>query len=254
MKSLLSGIALILLCWLTGCSSIGTPNPEVLKEMQGASKFGPPQDVRLCLFVDKGVTETEGRQLIEDSWNQRAGKDVNLFMKVVSVTSYEKEYYDPTKSVAQLWRFPITQECDRVFALVSRSPADIAVGLVALMIPLPEVLGGVILAHGFASAKVGSLQQALFMPVKPTIEHELFHLVGCGHDTMEACYERIALQKKARIKPDDFFPALVYTEKEDIEKHEGAPFLVTSREEINAIEAKWKIEIEAQQIQTIAEQ
>jgi hypothetical protein len=127
-------------------------------------------------------------------------------VKIVSVEQWSRPAFDMEGILAALRDKPLEAPCDRILALFDRSVGDFVVGLIG-----PEVLGAVnneSLTHGYAFATRTTLAQVFFSP-RSVIEHEIYHLLGCGnHFDMEACYKQIAALKQwKRENNSDFFPA-----------------------------------------------
>jgi hypothetical protein len=191
--------ALILL--LSGCTSMGHHNPNARQQVD----FGPPETVRICLYLDQGISEAAGRSLVENAWKDQAGF-YGIDIEVARVTRWKRPAFDMDGILAELRKLPLEAPCDRIFALIGRNIGDVAWGLVG-----PEILGAVnaeSLTHGYAVASRASVAQLLSSP-QSVVEHEIYHLLGCGeHSRMNNCYQRIAqLKRWKRDTEADFFPA-----------------------------------------------
>src|SRR5437588_11966217 len=67
-----------------GCTSIGMHNEATLRQID----FGPPQQVRLCVQLDDGVTEADARQLIS-SWNSEVPR-YGLYVTPISFEHHSR--------------------------------------------------------------------------------------------------------------------------------------------------------------------
>jgi hypothetical protein len=196
--SVLSVACAILLC---ACTSMGHHHTDVRSQFD----FGPPEKLSICLLVNQGISEEQGRKLVEDAWAHE-GQLYGIQVQVVSVTQWSRPAFDMEGILAGLRQQPLEAPCDRVLALFDRSVGDFLWGLVG-----PEVLGAVnneSLTHGYAFATRATLAGVLNSPTS-VMEHEIYHLLGCGnHYDMNACYAQIArLKQWKRENNSDFFPA-----------------------------------------------
>ncbi len=200
-------LAVLGLAGLSGClfTSIGLDHPELLK----SSDFGPPQTVRLCVFLDDGVTPARARELL-GSWDSEAPKYA-LAVRPVSFQTLPRRGFFHGGIVRQVQAQRLGPACDRNLYFVGRNAGDFLWGdMAAVALPLPEVLGEVddaTLTSGFVVATAISLNQLLLSPYNAT-RHELYHLMGCKqHYDMPACYEEIAALKRRerQLVEDGFF-------------------------------------------------
>jgi hypothetical protein len=193
--------ALFLTLLVQGCTSMGAPDPVA----RASHDFGPRDSVRVCLYLDRGIDEKAGRDLIARAWQSEADL-YGLDVEVVRVQPWRRPAFQMDGILAHLRRVPLTAPCDRVLALVGRNVGDFLWAFVG-----PEVLGAVndeSLTHGYVVARWGSVNQ-LFMPPEDVMRHEIYHLLGCGeHNDMPGCYARIErLKAWKRTSGSDFFPA-----------------------------------------------
>ena len=169
--------------------------------LRDAMDFGPPQEVRMCAYLDDGITPEEATELL-DSWNQEASI-YNLYVKPVSFEYMKREGFFHSQILDQAKKIPLGSSCDRVLYFVNRNLADVGYGLAAAAAGLPEVLGEVdnpTLTHGFVVARRASISQVVMTPSSVT-QHELFHLLGCPqHFDMPDCYRRIQSLKRVEAK------------------------------------------------------
>lgn len=196
-KLLISGAALV----LSACTSMGHHHADVREKID----FGPTEKLAVCLYVDDGLDHARARALVEDAWHE-ASHLYKVEVEIVNVQRWSRPAFQMNGIIAALRQQPLEAPCDRIFALLNRNAADFVWGLVG-----PEVLGAVIdesLTHGYAYARRGSIAQVFNSP-RSVIEHEIYHLLGCGnHFDMKGCYERIATLKAwKRENGGDFFPA-----------------------------------------------
>jgi hypothetical protein len=205
-----AGILALAAFWLValqGCyfTSIGLEHGDLLKSFD----FGPPETVRLCVFLDRGVTESRARELLS-SWDSEAPK-YTLAVTPVSFRPMARRGFFHTSIVRQVGLQTLEPDCDRNLYFVGRDTGDFLWGdLAAVALPLPEILGEVddaTLTSGFVVATAISPNQLLLSPYAVT-RHELYHLMGCKqHFDMPACYAEIAALKRRKrtLIADGFF-------------------------------------------------
>jgi len=200
-------LAVSCLVALSGCffTSIGLEHDNLLRSID----FGPPDTVRLCVLLDRGITESRARELLS-SWDSEAPKYA-LAVEPVSFQPLARSGFFHSSIVRQVQSQTLAPACDRKLYFVGRNPGDFLWGdLAALALPLPEVLGEVddaTLTSGFVVAVAISPNQLLLSPYAVT-RHELYHLLGCKqHFDMPACYAQIAAlkQRKRQLVADGFF-------------------------------------------------
>jgi hypothetical protein len=191
---------LIVVLLLSGCTTVGVHDSAALRSID----FGPQQVVRLCAWLDEGISEVEARELLTKAWKHDAGK-FELEMQIVRSRPFTRSGFTASAIAAQVNRLPLEDACDRVVVFVGRHAGDVLWGFLGL----PEILGwanDVTRTHAYAVTTIGSLQQALLLPPSSVLRHELLHLIGCEHGwSLSACYGRITEMKRA--KRGDFFPA-----------------------------------------------
>ena len=192
---------------LSGCffTSIGLEHGDLLSSID----FGPPDTVRLCVFLDDGVTPSRARELLS-SWDGEAPKYA-LAVEPVSFQPLARSGFFHDSIVRQVGAQMLGPDCDRNLYFVGRNAGDFVWGdLAALAMPLPEVLGEVddaTLTSGFVVATAISFNQLLLSPYNVT-RHEIYHLLGCKqHFDMPACYAEIAALKrrKRELMAEGFF-------------------------------------------------
>ena len=207
MKARNIALAALCLATLSGCyfTSIGLEHADLLRTID----FGPPETVRLCVYLDRGITEGRARELLS-SWDSEAPK-YGLAIKPVSFRPLERSGFFHDSIVRQVRSQMLGPDCDRNFYFVGRNAGDFLWGdLAAVALPLPEILGetdDATLTSGFVVATAISLNQVLLSPYRVT-RHELYHLLGCKqHYDMPACYSEIAALKhrKRELSASGFF-------------------------------------------------
>jgi hypothetical protein len=186
---------------VSACTSMG-PHDSLARQHH---EYGAPEVLNVCLRVDEGIREDEARALVEDAWREE-GKLYGVDVRLVQVKQWSRPAFSMEPMLQALREEPLEAPCDRIFALVGRNVGDFLWGLVGV-----EILGAVndeTLTHGYAVARVASLNQLLNPPTDVT-RHEIYHLLGCGeHFHMSACYDQIAqLKAWKREHGGDFFPA-----------------------------------------------
>ena len=196
-----SAAAGLLAVVLSGCTAVGFHSSAA----RAQHDFGKPDTVRLCLYLDEGISEDQARELIDEAWQEEAHL-FGLHVAVASVTRWPRPAFTVDGILAGLQREPLAPGCDRVLALIGRHAGDVLWGLF-----LPEVLGAVndeTLTHGYAVVERATLNQLLSSPTD-VVRHELYHLLGCdAHFSMRRCYEQIArLKRWKQDNRSDFYPA-----------------------------------------------
>lgn len=191
----------LLVLVLSGCTAVGSHSAVALAQHD----FGRPDTVRLCLYLDDGVSDEQARELIEEAWQEEADL-FGLNVAVASITRWPRPAFTVNGILEGLQRELLGPGCDRVLALVGRHVGDALWGLF-----LPEVLGAVndeTLTHGYAVVQRATVNQLLSSPTD-VVRHELYHLLGCDtHFSMPRCYEQIArLKRWKQDNRSDFYPA-----------------------------------------------
>ncbi|HEY2107121.1 MAG TPA: hypothetical protein VGH29_15085 [Candidatus Binataceae bacterium] len=165
--------------------------------------------MRLCVFLDDGVTESRARDLLS-SWDSEEPRYA-LAVKPVSFQPLARGGFFHGSIVRQVGEQMLGPQCDRNLYFVGRNAGDFLWGdLAAVALPLPEVLGEVddaTLTSGFVVATAISFNQLLLSPYSVT-RHEIYHLLGCKqHFDMPACYAEIAALKhrKRELMAEGFF-------------------------------------------------
>ncbi len=201
---------------LSGCTTVGV-HPL---GRGSATDFGPPLPLRVCLLVDSSLSASAAEPLI--SAIQSEFERYRIRVRVTSEQPWERPGFTGRAISDDLLARPLPEGCDRLLALVGRTPRDFAWSLF-----FPEVLGAVEAAtstHGFVVAERGSLAQLLWSPPTATAVHEFYHLFGCPHAlTLSTCYDRIRDLKQAYEARAGFFPGV---------SREGR--VLRSRAEVNA--------------------
>jgi hypothetical protein len=188
--------------------------------------FGPPEEVRFCVFLEEGIAKDYAEKLLL-AWNEGEGKKYNLFLRPVSFESHKRRGFTYQGILKNVMKIPLRGDCDRIIFFVGRNFGDMLYGIAELYVPLLEVLGAVddeTLTHGFVIASVVSPTQLLSELLSPSRQevtiHELYHFFGCGHSftTMDECYKHIQTLKETyrdlksrgyyeQMGEEPFFPA-----------------------------------------------
>jgi len=197
----------IIFCFtLYGCTTIGVPNEEALKNID----FGPPEKLRLCIYKDVTISDKQAEEIIAEL--QKEFSHFGIEIEVPWLRAWKRPAFTGYEILNNFASCPLESPCDRLLALVGRSISDFLWGII-----MPEVHGAVedvSMTKGFAVAEIGSVNQMLSMSSAARIAiHETYHLLGCDHDIdAEFCYEKIALIKKiarkSRLAGRDFFPSV----------------------------------------------
>lgn len=197
MKILLSPAFLL----LGGCATtIGTHNDEALHK----ANFGQDRvEIRICTYLDTGITEDRARALL-DTWNQTEADKYGIYVRPVSFSSKPRTevFYHELKPETQ--QLSLKDNCDKAMWFIGRNVFDYTYGLAALMVPLPEIMGYAddeTLTKSYVVARTGSLSQAILFAPKNATVHEMYHLLGCGqHGNMKRCYRQLKELKTAYRK------------------------------------------------------
>jgi hypothetical protein len=196
-RAAVTAALLLIAMVLPGCTSMGFDHPA----LRDSINYGAPQEVRLCVYLDNGITPQDAQALL-DSWNEEA-QIYGLYVRPVSFTPMTREGFFHTSILEQVDEIPLGPSCDRVLYFVNRNPGDYAFGLIAATVGVPEILGEVddpTLTHGYVVARRATINQIVMSPYGVT-RHEMFHLLGCPeHFDMPDCYRRIHDLKLAREK------------------------------------------------------
>jgi len=178
---------------------IGVDRPAIRQAMD----FGPPKTVKLCVYLDDGITRQEADELLS-GWNSSEAPKYDLYVEPVSYSSLKRKAFFHGGIMDQLLQVPLPNRCDRALWFVNRSVGDVLYGFgPATVLGAPVVLGEVddlTLTHGFVLAKTASLSQ-LFESPETVTTHEIYHLLGCGqHFDMPRCYRQIQRLKVEELK------------------------------------------------------
>jgi len=170
--------------------------------------YGPPREVRLCVYLDEGISRQDAEDLLH-SWDEQASI-YNLYLTPVSFEGLTREGFLHSQILAQVARMPLPAACDRMLYFVNRNAGDALYGLASIALGLPEVLGEVddaTLTRGYVVARRATMNQIVVTPAHAT-EHELFHLLGCpSHFNMPDCYRRIQGLKaeEAKLEQEGYY-------------------------------------------------
>src|SRR5260370_18549306 len=126
--------ALCLAAW-SGCyfTSIGLEHADLRRTID----FGPPETVRVWVYLDRGITESRARELLS-SWDSEAPK-YGLAIKPVSFRPLERSGFFHDSIVRQVRSQMLGPDCDRTFYFVGRNAGDfLGAGLAAVARPRPE--------------------------------------------------------------------------------------------------------------------
>jgi hypothetical protein len=161
-------VVLILAVVLSGCAA---------HDHQLALTFAQRQPLRLCLWLDTGISDTEARGLV-------AG--VSIPTVVVRSDPWIRPAFTWEGILDHLATQLLPPDCEKAVAFVNPHLGDALWGLF-----LPQVLGGANTRTGraFVVARRVSFDSLLRSPTS-VLEHELLHLLGCHHhDGPMECHE-----------------------------------------------------------------
>jgi hypothetical protein len=207
MKAVIIAFAIFCLAALSGClfTAIGLDH----ESLRNTIDFGAPETVKLCVYLDRGITADRARELLS-SWDSEAPK-YRLAVTPVSFQPLARDGFFHSSIVRQIESRTLAPDCDRNLYFVNRNVEDFVWGdLAAAAFPLPEILGEVedaTLTSGFVVATMISFNQLLLSPYAVT-RHELYHLLGCKqHFDMPACYAQIAAlkERERQLRASGFF-------------------------------------------------
>ena len=105
---------------VSGCTNIGFHDSDTRARLD----FGASDSVGLCVYIDKGISEREARELIADAWNEE-GRLYGLSIEIVKVVPWKRRGFMMDGIMETIIREPLTPPCDRVMALVNRHLGDI---------------------------------------------------------------------------------------------------------------------------------
>lgn len=176
----------------TGCTSVGFHDAALRQRLIEHS--APPMTVKLCAYLDDGISEQEAQELLDAAWNpdeEQVG--VSWIIAATSHVPRPAFTYFAMKAVVDSWSVPDT--CDRVMFFMGRHAGDVVFGVVAMFVGIPEVLGYVDdheLTRGYIVAQRATVNQ-LFISPSAALRHELYHMLGCEHSwSLANCYAAIA--------------------------------------------------------------
>lgn len=184
--------------FLAGCTSVGFHNTAMRQQL--LENPAPPMTIRLCAYLDDGISAEEAQALLDAAWNPDE-EQVGVTW-VISATYHVPRpafMYPGLKAEIDTWDVP--SGCDRVMLFVNRHAGDYLYGLLSIAAPMPEVLGyadDFSRSRGYVVARRSSVLQWWMTPAS-TLRHELYHMVGCEHGlSLGKCYQTIAeMRQKA---------------------------------------------------------
>jgi hypothetical protein len=198
----------ICLCLLFfSCTTVGIPDKEAIQNID----FGPPEELRICIYKDINISDQQADDIITAL--QQEFSHFDLIIEVPWIRPWDRPAYTGDEIMNNFAACPLEAPCDRLLALVGRNFTDFLWGIV-----MPEIFGAVedvSMTKGFVVAEVGSLNQLVSMSSAGRIAiHEMYHLLGCDHSfDAKPCYEKIKLVKKIarqnRMAGNDFFPSIL---------------------------------------------
>ncbi|MGH7331569.1 MAG: hypothetical protein ACREKS_02245 [Candidatus Rokuibacteriota bacterium] len=222
--------AILPLLFLVGCTSVGGLSAKPTASTNDGFTL------RVCVLRDPAVSEARVNELFE-AWQEELAP-----LGIQPIISDMRE--EPRPSFTAFGAFSTLEErslgpnCDRLALLVGRNAGDVAYGVAATFMGLPEVHGAVDTkthTRMYLVAETASLPHALFGGAKGGIIHEGYHLLGCGHWSWADCYKQIdKLKALARERTTDFVPAItesgrIYRTREEVERT-----YATSRQDASA--------------------
>ncbi|MCE9499832.1 MAG: hypothetical protein K8R21_04945 [Leptospira sp.] len=187
--------------------------------------------MKVCFLREKDVTDEEIKDLLI-AWATEL-MFYNIIPEKAIVSDWKRGGYWGSTISQQLQLYPLRPPCDRIVALVGRSPVDIVTEIFSLILfafvgfklEIHGAVDGYTHTRGYILSKYTTLFQLITGGPKSTLIHEGYHLLGCGHSlTLTDCYKQIHFLKeaaaKAKMDGSDFFPAIT-TERELFLLREG---------------------------------
>ena len=202
----LSGLILLILFLLAGCTTIGIGDKSALSLDPAAQ----PETLRICIYQDVTVPDQRVQDIISAITGEFALHGLQI--EVPWIRPWKRPAFEMDGIIRDVATRPLESPCDRLFGVIGRDYKDFIWGLV-----MPEILGAVedaTLTKGYAVGEWGSLNQVLSLKgPADTAVHEAYHLLGCRHGLFaDSCYKQVESIRKVahynRQHGQDFFPAM----------------------------------------------
>lgn len=193
---------------VVSCTTIGVHNPAAREQFRLAEEM---RAVRLCAYLDDGITFQQVQTLLAEAWNADA-EGIGIRWEIVDAWPWPRSgftYFSLRKTVERL---PLLPHCDRAMLFLGRHFGDALWGLAGMVLPLPEVAGYVdnnSHLRGYVVATRATFLQVIWLTPASTLRHELYHMLGCNDDvSLAPCYPVIHALKAAS-RDQEFFAARV---------------------------------------------
>lgn len=106
---------------ITGCTSVGFHDAAMRQQLLESPV--PPMTVKLCAYLDDGISEHEAQELLDAAWNPDE-EQVGVSWAIVATYRVSRPafLYPSLKTEIDTWDVPL--ECDRVMLFVGRHAGD----------------------------------------------------------------------------------------------------------------------------------
>lgn len=193
---------------VVGCTTVGIHDRVARAQLGLAEEM---RTVRLCAYLDDGITPHQVRALLADAWDADA-EGIGIRWEIVDAWPRSRSGFTYFSLREAVDRLPLPSHCDRAMLFLGRHFGDVLWGLAAIAIPLPEV-GGYVDNHthlrGYVVATRATLLQVIWLTPASTLRHELYHMLGCDESlSLAPCY-RVIQALKAASRGQEFFAARV---------------------------------------------
>lgn len=191
-----------------GCTTIGVHDRVAREQLHLAEEM---RTVRLCAYLDDGISLKQAQTLLADAWNADA-EGIGIQWQIADAKPWSRTGFTYFTLREAVERLPLPPHCDRSMLFLGRHIGDVLWGLAAVVLPLPEVAGYVDNhAHlrGYVVATRATLLQVIWLTPASTLRHELYHMLGCDEAlSLAPCY-RVIQALKAASRGQQFFAASV---------------------------------------------
>lgn len=172
-------VIVLMVLLASGCTTIGVHTHKPTGEVT---------QLRLCGLLDDGLTRDDVLALLHNAWGDNGVGQYGVQINLHDTWTWPRPGFTVQGIMQALDREPRPLECDLMMAFVGRHVGD---WLWSTLVGV-EVLGA---AHvggdrGFVVATHGWSLNQLLRPPRAILEHELLHILGCGHGlVMGQCYK-----------------------------------------------------------------
>ncbi len=193
---------------VVGCTTVGIHDRAAREQFRFAEEM---RTVRLCVYLDNGITVQQVQALLADAWDADA-EGIGIRWEIADTRPWPRSGFTYMSLREDVDRLPLLPHCDRAMLFLGRHFGDVLWGLAAVILPLPEVGGYVddeVHLRGYVVATRATLLQVIWLTPASTLRHELYHMLGCDHGSdLGPCY-RVIHSLKAASRGQKFFAARV---------------------------------------------